>query len=379
MMRSTKIPVLVSLGLLLALPGPPTPAVAGPAPKVAVCHIPPGDPGNFHTILVSDNALPAHLAHGDFVGACGLYCETLCDDNDACTADSCDDSEQCVHAAADCNDGNTCTADSCDPASGCVNVPLTGDACAVTDENPCTTGDGTCDASGECVPVRVAGCCNTAADCEPDRNPCTEPPQCIDNACVEAPVDCDTGNLCAPGYCDPTTGNCEVSEAVCKQNPCYTATCDPSSGDCVVTRIDGCCLSDADCDDGNACTTDTCVDQTCSNENSYKLPDACHVYVSSNDECVLEPKNCDDGDACTADSCDPDVGCVNTPSLYCDCVTSSSCSDCCQAAGDAAARDCLNTCSTTLECSKCGALSASICNSCLDSTCGTVPPLFQCQ
>lgn len=45
-------------------------AFAAPEPKVDVCHVPPGNPANFHTIRVSGNALPAHLAHGDFLGPC---------------------------------------------------------------------------------------------------------------------------------------------------------------------------------------------------------------------------------------------------------------------------------------------------------------------
>ena len=38
--------------------------------KINLCHIPPGNPHNFHTILVSKNAMQAHLDHGDFVGEC---------------------------------------------------------------------------------------------------------------------------------------------------------------------------------------------------------------------------------------------------------------------------------------------------------------------
>ena len=38
--------------------------------KVKVCHIPPGNPGNAHTIKISKSALAAHLAHGDTQGAC---------------------------------------------------------------------------------------------------------------------------------------------------------------------------------------------------------------------------------------------------------------------------------------------------------------------
>ncbi|HKP97347.1 MAG TPA: hypothetical protein VJ385_16490 [Fibrobacteria bacterium] len=40
------------------------------APKVLVCHIPPGNPANAHTIRVGLPALKAHLAHGDRLGAC---------------------------------------------------------------------------------------------------------------------------------------------------------------------------------------------------------------------------------------------------------------------------------------------------------------------
>ena len=38
--------------------------------KQAVCHIPPGNPDNAHTIVVDDSAVPAHLAHGDSLGPC---------------------------------------------------------------------------------------------------------------------------------------------------------------------------------------------------------------------------------------------------------------------------------------------------------------------
>ena len=38
--------------------------------KVLICHRPPGNPENAHTISVSPNAVPAHLAHGDTLGPC---------------------------------------------------------------------------------------------------------------------------------------------------------------------------------------------------------------------------------------------------------------------------------------------------------------------
>jgi len=40
--------------------------------KVTICHIPPGNPENAHTITVGMAAVPAHLAlHGDSIGECG--------------------------------------------------------------------------------------------------------------------------------------------------------------------------------------------------------------------------------------------------------------------------------------------------------------------
>ncbi|MCH8968940.1 MAG: hypothetical protein IIA66_07475, partial [Planctomycetes bacterium] len=44
----------------------------GNSAPVMICHIPPGDPGNLHTLIVPESAVPAHLAHGDICGGpCG--------------------------------------------------------------------------------------------------------------------------------------------------------------------------------------------------------------------------------------------------------------------------------------------------------------------
>src|SRR5262245_14909026 len=45
--------------------------------KVLVCHIPPGNPDNAHTICISKNAVDKHVEHhGDLVGACESEPET---------------------------------------------------------------------------------------------------------------------------------------------------------------------------------------------------------------------------------------------------------------------------------------------------------------
>ena len=48
-------------------PGQPDPRACDPADakKTTICHIPPGNPANAHTMCVGNAAVPAHLAHGD--------------------------------------------------------------------------------------------------------------------------------------------------------------------------------------------------------------------------------------------------------------------------------------------------------------------------
>ncbi|NIM25328.1 MAG: hypothetical protein GTN97_01480, partial [Nitrosopumilaceae archaeon] len=45
-------------------------AEAQAAPKIEICHLPPGNPENIQTISVSPSALEAHLDHGDGIGDC---------------------------------------------------------------------------------------------------------------------------------------------------------------------------------------------------------------------------------------------------------------------------------------------------------------------
>ena len=51
--------------------GPGAPPTC-PSPKVMICHIPPGNPANAHSICVGEAAVKAHVAnHGDPIGPCG--------------------------------------------------------------------------------------------------------------------------------------------------------------------------------------------------------------------------------------------------------------------------------------------------------------------
>lgn len=129
--------------------------------KVQVCHIPPSDLGNFHTITISEKALDAHLSHGDLPGPCSESEAILCDDENACTIDKIDpETGTCMieHAPVDCDDGLLCTTDSCDPVVGCQNVPTVcddGDVCTVDACNPydgqCTETPKDCGVLGVCL------------------------------------------------------------------------------------------------------------------------------------------------------------------------------------------------------------------------------------
>ncbi len=76
------------------------------------------------------------------------------------------------------------------------------------------------------------------------------------------------------------------------------------------------CQSDPDCDDGNPCTVNSCVDGACTDSQA----------------------SCDDGNACTADSCDPVLGCAHEPIPDCSsCVADG---DSCRAHKDCCSGSC---------------------------------------
>ncbi len=148
---------------------------------------------------------------------------------------SCDDGgggDPSCQSNAQCNDSNSCTTDTC-------NV--------------------------------VTGCEYTAVDCD-DADVCTDDSCDSATGCVHHAIDCDDGNPCTDDSCDPANG-CEYTDVACSGN----FVCDPSTGACVLR-----CLIDADCEDNDLCTYDTCVDLMCS-----RVPVKCPVdYYCVDGECV---------------------------------------------------------------------------------------------
>jgi hypothetical protein len=223
-------------------------------------------------------------------GVCTERGPTDCDDDDACTIDSCG-VNGCEHVPLsgcrsctndlDCNDDNFCTLDECD-AGRCHYTNRT-DPC--DDGNKCTTNDrcsaGIC--TGAPVVCPGATACLQAATCEPETGECTALPRPDGTSCDDQNA-CTRTDRCEAGVCagfDPV---------VCTPlDQCQDAgVCNPQTGVCSnPTRPD-----DTTCDDGDLCTTgDRCVGGTC----------------------TATPVDCDDGIPCTTDTCSGGV-CSSTPS-----------------------------------------------------------------
>ena len=74
-----------------------------------------------------------------------------CNDNNACTTDTCDANNGCVHTAVSCDDSNACTTDTCDANNGCAHTAISCD-----DSNACTTD--TCNATNGCQHADNGSC-----------------------------------------------------------------------------------------------------------------------------------------------------------------------------------------------------------------------------
>jgi len=189
----------------------------------------------------------------------------------------------------------------------------------VCDDGVCGPTEDSCDCPQDCGPPSAGEepgvACADGADNDCDGNADCDDPDCVgEPGCPECFVDadCDDGQRCnGLETCDPVDGVCVAgTPPSCDDGfACTTDSCDPAAnggaGACVNTP------NDADCDNGQYCDGA----ETCAPSVPGAGPDGCVAGT---------PPSCDDGFACTTDSCDPAANggagaCVNTPNdAYCD-------------------------------------------------------------
>ncbi len=304
---------------------------------------------NVPNVLPCDDGLFCNGTDTCNLGTCSVHAGDPCIAPDTCNEsdDSCDE----CSGHADCDDGNVCTKDRC-VAGSCVYTGNTnpcddglfcngadsclGGACSVHTGDPC--GGQICDEVGDaCVD------CFVDPDCD-DGEVCTDD-SCVGGVCLwtdnTAPCDdgvyCNGTDECSGGSCSVHTGDPCVAPDICSETDdacveCLTAAdCDDSEVCTTDACAGGVCLNVPNalsCDDGLFCNgTDSCGFGTCSVHSGDPCvpPDLCDEVTDACVECLVAG-DCDDGVTCTDDSCNGgtntcefvanDANCDN--GLYCD-------------------------------------------------------------
>ncbi len=179
-----------------------------------------------------------------------------CNDGSVCTTDDRCNGGVCAGTSITCDDGNICTNDYCNPSTGCATSAKNNIPC--DDKDPCTVSD-------RC----------TSKVCRGTDMLCATPPAPACSPGLDAVVTWTSPGTCVGGTCeyDSTSEPCRdgCANAECLYDPCYGITCTTPPGQCresVGDCVGGDCVYDQDntkaCTDGNPCTTDTCVNGTCS-------------------------------------------------------------------------------------------------------------------
>jgi len=138
---------------------------------------------------------------------------------------------------------------------------------------------------------------------------------CTDGKCVLVEADCDDLNVCTADSCDASKG--------CQHAPANGTPCDDGLG---CTKDDKCLASQckagaSDCDDSNLCTDDACTAKGCTHlDNTLACNDnlACTgADACSGGACVGVVKVCADSDPCTNDSCVAATGACQSVAKNC--------------------------------------------------------------
>ncbi len=141
--------------------------------------------------------------------------KATCSDADVCTdGDGCEGGVCKPGTTLACDDNNECTADSCNPKKGCAHLPNT----AKCDDGDACTDDSCIKPGGTCTATQNKAACS-------DNNPCTSGDSCDKGKCIGGkPTLCDDGNDCTTDSCDKAKG--------CATAPATGAVCD--AGACTI-------------------------------------------------------------------------------------------------------------------------------------------------
>jgi len=282
----------------------------GDEEKVCICHLPPGNPENRHTICIGPSAVPAHIRnHGDSPEPCEK--ETLCGDgvdNDGdlkvdCADPDCAAVVTCLPEI--CNDGLDNNLDGkvdCQERSCAGQIGVGGETCEQP-ENLCADGkdndaDGTIDCNDD-------DCLTTTACDGAGPEVCADG---MDND-LDRLIDCQDPE-CA-GLAGPAGERCETHEASCADgfdNDGDTRT-DCADPDCFAARVcDGAAAEI--CGDGLDNDGDhliDCRDPECDGLRGPKGATCAQSEVRCADGFDDDGdgyKDCDDPDCYAATACD---------------------------------------------------------------------------
>ena len=205
----------------------------------------------------------------DVNGNVTVFPPLVCNDNSVCTGpDTCNAAlpnstpqQCCEYPPHECPLPPVCfTQGPCDPVTGCP--PPVSDCVTnptLCDDNNVCTRD-ICDESApgccryEDLPCPVPPVCFTQGPCDPVTG-C--PPLVSD--CVSNPTLCEDNNACTRDICDESApGCCRHEDILCPLPPvCFTqGPCNPATG--CPAPVSDCVTNPTLCDDGDPCTTDIC-------------------------------------------------------------------------------------------------------------------------
>lgn len=244
-------------------------------------------------------------------GCTGLVdadCSLTCGDGVVQSNETCDTGPgsptPCPATAADCADGDDCTTDAVQSAGTCnatcvhatITAPATGDDCCPPGENANTDGD--CDAVCNNGVVEPGENCDPVATC---------------------PTSCNDGIACTSDSVQ-NAGTCQAACAFTPITPCCGNGVVEGGETCDTASVAGCPDNNAECSDGNACTTDTVNNPstctaTCSNT---PFTPCCGDGVVTSPETLTE--TCDDGPgttrACSTITCADNYACTTDTPVF---------------------------------------------------------------